>query len=197
MDIYTNFKELQHKEGDEAFEIAILDRQSPITIVAPHGGNIELCTTELAQLIAGNNFNFYSFIARKNQGSPDLHITSHNFDEPACLALLKRSQQVVTVHGFIFDRAMIYLGGLHHELIARISHALKAKNLPVSYDHPKYRGIHPDNICNRSSSGMGVQLEISLHLRRCAQSRATIADAIQEALNPYNNWLVKPDTSTI
>lgn len=197
MDIYGNFDELLRHEDEEAYEIALHDRQSPVTIVAPHGGNIEHGTTELAQLMAGEIFNFYSFIAYKDQGSADLHITSHNFDEPRCLALLKRSQQVITVHGFKFDRAMIYVGGLNHELKSQISQALLAENLPVADDHPKYQGIHPDNICNRSLSGMGVQLEISRHLRGCKQSCETIARVIQKVLKPYNHSLVRQDTSTI
>ena len=197
MDIYANFEELQRKEGDKAFEISVLDRQATTTIVAPHGGSIEPGTTELAQLIAGDSFNFYSFIATKPKDSPDLHITSHNFDEPTCLALLKRSQQVITVHGFKFDRAMIYLGGLDQPLKTRVHHALQAQGLPVADDHPKYQGINPRNICNRSATGKGVQLEISRHLRACPQSRATIAAAIQQALKDYNNSLVKSDEGTI
>jgi len=197
MDTYANFRELQLEEDDKAFEISLLDRQAAITIVAPHGGNIEPGTTELAQLIAGDNFNFYSFTATKEQDSPDLHITSHNFDEPTCLALLKRSQQVITVHGFKFDRAMIYLGGLDQPLKNIIYHALLAQGLPVADDHPKYKGINPRNICNRSASGKGVQVEVSRHLRGCGQARATIATAIQQALKDYNNSLVKYDAGTI
>lgn len=197
MDIYANFEELQRKEGDKAFEISVLDRQADMTIVAPHGGNIEPGTTELAQLIAGDNFNFYSFIATKEQDSPDLHITSHNFDEPTCLALLKRSQQVITVHGFKFDRAMIYLGGLDQPLKTRIHQALLKQGLPVADDHPKYQGVNPRNICNLGLSGKGVQLEVSRHLRGCQQARETIAAAIQQALKGYNNSLVKSDASTI
>lgn len=197
MDIYASFEELQRIEDDNAFEISLVDRQSTMTIVAPHGGNIEPGTTELGQLIAADNLNFYSFIAIKEQHSPDLHITSHHFDEPSCLALLKRSQQVITVHGFKFDRAMIYLGGLDQQLKTQIHHALQAKGLPVANDHPKYKGENPRNICNRSASGKGLQLEISRHLRGCHQARATIASAIQQALEDYKHSPVKMDTGTI
>ncbi|MEH6357926.1 MAG: poly-gamma-glutamate hydrolase family protein [Pseudomonadales bacterium] len=197
MDIYANFEELLRKEGDKAFEISVLDRQAAATIVAPHGGNIEPGTTELAQLIAGDNFNFYSFIATKEQHSPDLHITSHNFDEPTCLALLKHSQQVITVHGFKFDRAMIYVGGLDQPLKTLIHHTLLAEGLPVADDHPKYQGVNPLNICNRGLSGKGVQLEVSRHLRSSSQAQEAIAKAIQQALKNHNNSLVKSDTGTI
>ena len=183
MDIYRNFNELREQEGNDAFKIALTDRQSKVSIIAPHGGNIEPGTTELARLTATPHFNFYSFIACKPQNSPDLHITSHNFDEPCCLELLSRSRHVITLHGFKFKRAMIYVGGLDRDLKTRIFQALAATDLPVADDHPRYKGINPDNICNRSCTGMGVQLEISRHLRGCQQARKQIARAIQQALS--------------
>ncbi|MEZ5523500.1 MAG: poly-gamma-glutamate hydrolase family protein [Pseudomonadales bacterium] len=186
MDIYTSFQQLHEEEGAEAYEIALRDRQSHISIIAPHGGNIEPGTTELAKLTAGTDFNFYSFIARKPQNSPDLHITSHRFDEPRCLALLARSRHVITVHGFKFDRPMIYLGGLDELLKTQIFRSLQAADLPVADNHPKYQGINPRNICNRSQTGMGVQLEISRHLRGCDDARRVIARAIQTALLHHN-----------
>jgi len=183
MDIYANFEQLRQQEDDNAFEITLIDRQSPISIVAPHGGNIEPGTTELAQLIAGTHFNYYSFTACKDQNSPDLHITSHNFDEPQCLELLSRSQNVITIHGFKSEHAMIYVGGRDTHLKQAIFQMLIAAGLPVADDHPKYQGVRPENICNRSLTGMGVQLEFSRHFRDCEQHHLTIAQAVQSALN--------------
>jgi phage replication-related protein YjqB (UPF0714/DUF867 family) len=197
MDIYASFEQLRQREGDDAFEIALMDRQSPISIIAPHGGNIEPGTTELAQLIAGNLYNFYSFTACKPQDSPDLHITSHNFDEPQCLALLSRSQRVITVHGFKSDHPMIYLGGRDTRLKQAIFQTLHETGLPVADDHPKYQGVRPENICNRSQTGMGVQLEFSRHFRGCEQYRATIAFAVQSALQWHIASLVTDEPSTI
>ena len=197
MDIYASFEQLRRQEGDDAFEIALLDRQSLTSIVAPHGGNIEPGTTELAQLIAGSLYNFYSFTACKPQDSPDLHITSHNFDEPQCLALLRRSKRVITVHGFKSDHAMIYLGGRDVRLKQAIIQTLQAAGLPVADNHPKYQGVHPENICNRSQTGMGVQLEFSRHFRGCAQQHSTIANAVQSALQWHIASLVTDEASTI
>lgn len=197
MDIYANFQELHEQEGAHAYEIALADRQSQVSIVAPHGGNIEPGTTELAQLTASTGFNFYSFVARKPQNSPDLHITSHNFDEPLCLALLSRSQYVITVHGFKFDSPMICLGGLDRDFKNCIMDHLRNADLPVTNDHPKYQGINPHNICNRSISGMGVQLEVSRHLRACEQARRKIASAIHSAICQYNPSLVSGEAGII
>lgn len=182
VDIYTTFEQLRRQERGDAFEIEIIDRQSAISIVAPHGGNIEPGTSELAQLISGDFFNYYSFSARKPQNSPDLHITSHNFDEPQCLALGQRSQTIITVHGFKSEHAKIYLGGLDSQLKQAIFNALLRADLPVADDHHKYQGVNPKNICNRSQTGKGVQLEISRHFRGCEQQRQLIAQTIQSVL---------------
>lgn len=182
MDIYNSFQQLQQQECDDAFEIELLDRQSPLSIVAPHGGNIEPGTSELAKLIAGDYFNFYSFTACKPQNSPDLHITSHNFDEPQCLALARRSHTIVTVHGFKWQSAKIYLGGLNQPLKQALLDALLQANLPVADDHHKYQGVNLDNICNRGQSGKGVQLEFSRHFRNCEQQRQRLAHIIQSVL---------------
>lgn len=197
MDIYTSFKELHQREGPNAYEIALTDRQSQVSIIAPHGGNIEPGTTELAQLTAHSEFNFYSFIARKPQNCPDLHITSHHFDEPLCLELLSRSRHVITVHGFKFDSPMIYLGGLDQTLKNRIMDNLRKADLPVADDHPKYQGVNPRNICNRSLTGMGVQLEVSRHLRSCDVARKKIAQAIHYALRQHNPSLVPREAGII
>ncbi len=185
MDIYTSFKQLHQQEGDSAFQIELVDRQSSTSIVAPHGGNIEPGTTELCQLIAGNRFNYYCFNALKPQHSPDLHITSHRFDEPQCLALASRSQTIITVHGFKSEQPMIYLGGLDKRLKQIIFEALLTADFPVADDHHKYQGINPNNICNRSQTGKGVQLEISRHFRGCQQQRQLIAKAVHSVLSRY------------
>lgn len=182
MDIYANFEQLRQQEGDHAFEIELVDRRSAVSIIAPHGGNIEPGTTELSQLIAGKLFNYYSFTALKAQNSPDLHITSHHFDEPQCLALSLRTQTTITVHGFKSDHAKIYLGGLDKQLKRSLLSALLNAGLPVADDHHKYQGVNPKNICNRNQSGKGVQLEISRHLRSCTQQRQLIAQTIQSVL---------------
>ena len=137
------------------------------------------------------------FNACKEQNSPDLHITSHRFDEPQCLALLNRSRHAITVHGFKYHKPMIYLGGLDISLKQQIFHSLQAAGLPVADDHPTYQGKRPTNICNRTFTGMGVQLEVSRHLRSCEQQRKAIACAVQRALREHKISLVSGETSTI
>ncbi|MEO8668938.1 MAG: poly-gamma-glutamate hydrolase family protein, partial [Bauldia sp.] len=69
---------------------------SPVAIVAPHAGDIEPGTSEIAVTIAGGDCNLYLFEGH----GPDayrLHVMSSHFDEPECLALVTRCAVVVTV----------------------------------------------------------------------------------------------------
>jgi phage replication-related protein YjqB (UPF0714/DUF867 family) len=70
-------------------------------LVAPHGGGIEPGTSELLRAVAelGNWawYEFAGFLRKANK--ENLHITSTLFDEPTLVALLPRTNFVVTVHG--------------------------------------------------------------------------------------------------
>jgi phage replication-related protein YjqB (UPF0714/DUF867 family) len=96
-----------------------------------------------------------------------LHITSTQFDEPRCLALVAQARTVVTIHGRNEEDRIVFLGGLADGLKSRISAALNEAGFRVSHrDEPSLQGLSPENICNRGAFGVGVQLEISRGLRR-------------------------------
>jgi phage replication-related protein YjqB (UPF0714/DUF867 family) len=165
-DTYNSFNELKlHEELNKDYKISICDVKSPVTIVAPHGGKIEPRTSYVANSIAANKFNCYCFEGIKVSNNGSLHITSHNFDEPHALKIIARSETVVTVHACTDIKPLIYLGGLNEAQIRVIAEGLKAAEIMVAEPNSKYRGINPDNICNRGATGKGVQLEISRGLR--------------------------------
>ena len=59
-DKYKNFRELKVREvEDKAFSIRTIERY--VLIMAIHGGNIEPCTTQIAEAIAGKDYSLYSF----------------------------------------------------------------------------------------------------------------------------------------
>ena len=65
-------------------------------MVAPHGGLIEVGTSEIAHIIAGSEYSLFSFEGLKPYGANrDLHITSHQFDHPDCLAMAARSESII------------------------------------------------------------------------------------------------------
>src|SRR5262245_49530672 len=83
VDRYASFAELSAAEPAGSFTISHEERlHSRVIVIAPHGGGIEVLTSEIAREIAGQDFSYYSFAGRKRRNNRDLHITSHRFDEP-------------------------------------------------------------------------------------------------------------------
>ena len=94
------------------------------------------------------------------------HITSGNFDEPRCLALIAPSDYVVAVHGCDDKEGTAYLGGLDVELRDAIGDRLTAAKFRAGPNpKPFLDGVSPDNICNKGRRRRGVQLELSRDLR--------------------------------
>ena len=183
---YDSFAELAGQEiAGQDFRVRWLDRpDSPAVILAPHGGLIEAGTSEIAALIAGSDHSLFCFEGLKAFGSNrDLHITSHRFDHPACLALVEPRDIVVSVHGCLGE-ARIFVGGLAADLANRLSSELAAAGLDVVADGHKYPGRHPSNICNRGRRGQGAQLEIT-HDLRGSTHRERIARAARMAIAAF------------
>lgn len=180
MDRYRNFKELAQNET--AFSIDCLDRGSDITIIAPHGGNIEPHTTEIATLIAGDEYNLYCFNGFKNNSNRDLHITSHRFDHNRALRLIGKAAVVIAIHGCTGRPSIIYLGGLDTRLINAISYRLNLSQISNTTEDHRYKGAHPENICNRGRRKQGVQLEISRGVRDSEAARLKTAAAVRLAV---------------
>ena len=59
---------------------------------------------------------------------------------------------------------MTCLGGRNHQLKQKIKLRPTLACFPAT-DSVRFPGINPKNICNKSRSGMGVQLEISMGMR--------------------------------
>lgn len=161
---YADLARYEHEHCDYRRFLCI--RPSRFAIIAPHGGGIEPGTSEIAQLIAGDEFSLYCFEGLKSRRNyPTLHITSDRFDEPMCLELLAHVQTVLAVHGCNVRDEVIYVGGRDTTLKDRIITMIGAIGIAAK-EHPNFSGIPSNNICNRGSSGQGVQLEVSLGLRR-------------------------------
>lgn len=170
MSSLQDFAELarRYQRGAD-FDIVVRARPvSPVAIVAPHGGGIERATSSIARALAGDDHNLYLFegrLAALNYES--LHLTSHRFDEPECLALIGRCDHVLTVHGCNHDDPDpgVLLGGLDHALKDRLAAALHAAGVAVVAHGHRFPATHPDNICNRGRRSAGVQLELTGRLR--------------------------------
>jgi phage replication-related protein YjqB (UPF0714/DUF867 family) len=171
-----------HVEGAD-FQVHVRrSPKSPIAILAPHGGAIEAGTSEFARAVAGADFNLYLFEGLC--GTADyaaLHLTSHRFDEPRCLALLSDCDHVIAIHGCRGDAPQALLGGLDRRLKGRIGAAIAASGIEARLAGHPYRAVHPKNICNRGRRGAGVQVELTTGLR-LRNANLAIADSIRSVL---------------
>ncbi len=167
-DTYQDFKSLSEveKKGRD-FKIWVKKTKSKIAVIAPHGGGIELGTSEIAKSIAGDDFTCYSFEGIKHKENKKyLHITSPNFDEPECVEICTGSDMVLAIHGAEDDDEVVYVGGRNEYLKQKMIEKLKEAGFNVREDTTNHSGRDAENICNKCSSMLGLQLEISNGLRK-------------------------------
>ena len=185
-DTYSCFAELKdHEALNKDYKLSISDVGSNVTIIAPHGGKIEPGTSDIAKKIATQRFNCYCFEGIKTEKNGRLHITSHNFDEPMAVQIISRSQIVVAIHACTGNERYVYLGGLDKRLKEVIADELVSRGITVPRGHGRFRGLNPDNICNRGADKKGVQLEITRGLRDDVKKRQLISEAVQAALSSF------------
>jgi len=167
-DKYQSFSELAGKELEgRDYCIRVQDRASDTVVIAIHGGGIEPGTSEIAEAIAGEELSFYTFEGIRTEGNRDLHITSHRFDEPQCIALVSASLRVISIHGEDTQSPVVFLGGKDIDNLLALRELLTARGF-ISQKHkdPNLQGLDHKNICNRARNGCGLQLELSNGLRR-------------------------------
>jgi phage replication-related protein YjqB (UPF0714/DUF867 family) len=182
---YRNFADLKKNQtyGIDYNIVTARRECSCVAIVAPHGGGIERGTSPIARSIAGDDFNLYLFEGKKPKSNGELHLTSHCFDEPHCLELIKECEVVVTIHGWGCNvDARILLGGLDSILKDQFLIALNLTGIPVEANRRGLMASNANNICNRGKSGKGVQLELSKPLRNSSEKSALLIEALRSVL---------------
>ncbi|MEJ1962361.1 MAG: poly-gamma-glutamate hydrolase family protein [Gammaproteobacteria bacterium] len=183
---YASFAELEaHETYGKDYRVRSIERaRTPVAIVAPHGGGIEIGTSELAARIARARHSLFLFEGLKppwqNRG---LHITSHRFDHPRCVALVAKNPVTLAVHG-CKGESQIYIGGLDTQLKELLARTLADAGFPTSTEGHKYLGQNPLNICNRGSRGLGAQIELTRDFREPAP-RKLIAPLVRAVLEEY------------
>jgi phage replication-related protein YjqB (UPF0714/DUF867 family) len=167
-DAYRSFAELAaHERRNVDFRINASVRPSPVAIIAPHGGAIEPGTSELAQVIAGDNYSYYCFESIRPRENKHLHIASHRFDEPIALAIVQPAEVVVVLHGCVRPGECVWIGGLNRRLGELMRSRLEQAGIPADFDGTiGTSGRRAENLCNRGATGQGCQLEITHDLRK-------------------------------
>ncbi|WP_109507179.1 poly-gamma-glutamate hydrolase family protein [Nocardioides speluncae] len=154
------------------------------TILAPHGGGIELGTSELCLAIAGYHpatlaaagqlHDYWMFEGVRPTNNDELHVTSAHCDDHMARSLCSGSLNALGLHGctasaagFPSGAAGVLVGGrnatFRQKLVSRLSTAgFTARD---GVNHPTLSGTDPANICNRTLTASGAQLEITTPLR--------------------------------
>ena len=168
MDKFKSMEELESKTVEhEDWEIETTNQNSPVTILAIHGGGIEPATTELAQTIAEQGkYNYFSFKGIRSKGNNELHVTSIHYDDKDALNLVRNSERAIAIHGCTGDNSAVYIGGNDHRLIELISESLKDIGVDVQGAPFSISGTQDNNIINQTKQDGGVQLELTSQLRK-------------------------------
>lgn len=169
-DKFNSFASLsRHKK--EGIDFTIINRKvegSTVTIVAPHAGMIEPGTREIAETAAANSHSLYIFdgnAATSDLAFAELHLTSTQFDEPRCLALVSKSAKTITIHGCADKEAVVYIGGLDVTLAKKLSASFNRHGIKALTQGHRFPALSPSNICNKNIRGQGVQLEFGRGIR--------------------------------
>lgn len=193
-DKYASFQDMAaHNTEGVDYRIRYEVRNSTVAIVAPHGGGIEPGTSELAAAIAGDDLSYFIFDATKPNNNRDLHITSTHFFEPRCDAVIASCAVVVTVHGQHASSAEVFVGGKDGQqadaLRDAIKAALEARHIAAKTPPKEIQGADKDNLCNRGSSGAGIQLELSHGLRASMFDNIGSTDGRKSTKQPFDDFV--------
>lgn len=171
---------------DVSLSVEHIIKSPDAIIIAPHGGNIEFGTTQIARYIASDTYSFYSFVCNgTREKCAQYHISSHLFDEPKGLMAVAGARIVISIHGMKGESENIVVGGLLESnlLIQKLCsvgfHAESAEK------YPAISGIDPSNICNRGVLARGTQIEISDGLRRSLLSDKRLLKSLKKAVDDF------------
>jgi len=150
-------------------------------VLAIHGGGIEGGTSEIALAVAGYHpatfaqatdcggvHDLWIFEGLLSSGNNELHVTSTNYDDPIALELVQHARHCISLHGFSDTDAKgkIQIGGLDTELKSIVLEELTVAGIPAQIaSNPELNGNDPANICNRTTKGAGLQLEMGTTYR--------------------------------
>jgi len=163
VDRYENYAALSRaaRRNIDYQVVVIRVPDARVVVVAPHGGSIEFRTSDIARAIAGDIHSLYLFEGTMYDNNRDLHVTSHNFDEPECLQLIGQHDVVLAIHGCTGSGNAVYVGDLDDAGRQHMAHCLRKAGFDAQLDGHQFPASNPKNVCNRGARGMGIQLELS------------------------------------
>jgi phage replication-related protein YjqB (UPF0714/DUF867 family) len=165
IDTYASVAELLDRERHYIEIDTRIEGRSRIAVLAPHAGQIEPFTGEIARAVAGREHRFYGFAGTAPDENRRLHVASTRFDEPELRAVLLGARTALSIHGTTGDDvAATLIGGVNRTLAAAIRQNLEQAGFVVMDAPTHLAGTDPRNVVNRVPEG-GVQLELTARLR--------------------------------
>ena len=158
---YRSFEELAVAERESVdYQVRVHARDSPIAVLAPHGGKIEPGTSDLAEYIAREDFSFYAFEGVRSGGNGRLSLPVESFNEPQCSELLGCCVLAVVISGIRGYSREVKVSGGNAGLREELEGVLAAAGFEVVQDD---RPANELELCNRP--GPGLRIEVSKKLR--------------------------------
>lgn len=168
-------------EGEDWQTRKIVGTFPKLSSIAIHGGEVEPGSSECAMdLSARLSASFYEHDAMKTYVWGDKHVfnvmhpDSNGYDDPDALDVVRASERCVSFHGAANNvngvtGAVSWVGGRDVELRTAITQKLRAAGF-VAYDNvetfPTLAGTNATNICNKTKTLAGVQIEASVDQRK-------------------------------
>jgi phage replication-related protein YjqB (UPF0714/DUF867 family) len=151
-------------------------------VLAVHGGGIEGGTSEIALAVAGYHpatfaqatdcyglHDLWIFEGLLSSGNSKLHVTSTHYDDPIALKLVQISTRCLSLHG-LRDAAAngkVQIGGRDTELRSIVLEELTGAGIPAAISTDQDTNASDlDNICNKTTTRAGVQLEMGETYRK-------------------------------
>jgi phage replication-related protein YjqB (UPF0714/DUF867 family) len=161
-------------------------------VVAPHGGGIEVGTSELCLAVAGHHpatlaatppvYDYWMFEGLRPSNNDELHVTSSHCDDPVALSVCGGALHAVGLHGCTpaqaslpTDARAVLVGGRDATFKRYLLEELTAFGAMDAAGWDSLNGNERGNIANRTLLGMGAQLEITTPLRAAMFTRNTRA----------------------
>lgn len=156
------------EQAGVAYDLAWTITDSPLIVIAPHGGAIESRTSEITSAVAGTDHTQCQFGGKlpAGQNYPRLHVTSEHWDVEECLILIGQRTHALSIHGTAKADKVVYIGGRDTATGAELATALRAAGFSVVQPAPaEIAGTSTQNFVNKDADGAGVQLELTTELR--------------------------------
>jgi phage replication-related protein YjqB (UPF0714/DUF867 family) len=165
------------------FSIEENDREKDVVIIVPHGGSTEPGTSEIARGLESGEQSSYYFEGKKSSENFKLHITSTASQGEQLDKLVPMHRHCVAIHGAkdcIFQAkttekaTATIIGGKDTDAGRVIAKHLQNAGFEVlTPDSPRWseiredlKGVDDSNICNRTATSRGLQLEITESQRK-------------------------------